>query len=194
MDEDERNESISRLSRRNVLGRAVRLGGAIAWTVPLIQTVDIRAAAALAGSGGPGDEVENTNGGSSGGGGVGDAGSGGGIEGGSGGGGGATAPILQVLELRAVPNPFILSRTDGLQIGYLVSGAAVVNAVIMRGDRVVRRFSTRKLSAAGSVSTRWNGKNRRGQAVPPGRYFVLVEADDGVGNKAEARLRVRIRS
>ena len=182
------------LSRRALLRQAARVGGTLAWTIPLIQTVDIRAAAALAGSAPPGDPPSDL-------GDIGGIGEGGGeiappLEEGSGGGGGggSSSTLLEITGLRTAPNPLRLSREGGLRVRGFVSKAAVVQVMIMRADKVVRRLLTRQMSAATSVSASWDGKGRRGRKVHPGRYAVVVIAEDGSGATVKVTRSFRVTS
>lgn len=172
-----------RLSRRALLRRAAKVGGTIAWTIPLIQTVDIRAAAALAGSDPPGNPPSV-----------------GGVEpqigevGGGGGGGASTPTLLTITDLTTAPNPLRLNRDIGLRIRGFVSKAAVVQVMIMRADKVVRRLFNGQTSAAAWISARWDGKGRRGKRVHPGRYTVVVVAEDETGATVKTTLSVRVTS
>jgi hypothetical protein len=169
------------------------VGGTFAWTIPLIQTVDIRAAAALVGSAPPGDPPSDS-------GGIGGIGEGGGeiappLEGsGGGGGGGSSSTLPEITGLRTTPNPLRLSREGGLTVRGFVSKAAVVQVMIMRADKVVRRLLTRHMSAATSVSASWDGKGRRGKKVRPGSYAVVVIAEDGSGATVKATRSFRVTS
>jgi FlgD Ig-like domain len=203
VEESEIERTSSHISRREALARAAKFGGALAWTMPFVQSVDIRAAAALTGSPGPADETgrgsdgSNDDGGSSGA--SGGTGDGSGSGGGSGGGGGGrvdgtTTTALQILGLKATPNPLRLNGNRRLRTSFFVSAGAMVQVTIVRGDRVIRRLPPRTLDAAGSVSTRWNGRSQRGKDVPAGRYSIVVQAVDGLGGLAEATLRVRVTS
>lgn len=173
-DHDGNSEGLH-LTRREALGRAAKLGGAIAWAVAFVQTVDIRAAAAFAGSPEPDAHIQGGNG----------AVTNPQVVGGGG------ASQLQILDLKA-GRRLRRSGHDYVRIGFLVSGAASVQAKIVKGDRVVRSLVARDLLASGRAQTRWNGKNAQGKRVAAGRYSVLVSATDTSGNSAEARLRVRV--
>ena len=206
--ETDKEASPTGFSRRDALVKAAKLGGALAWTVPLVQTVDIRAAAAMVGtpaadpghaSGPPADSGAAGHGGTSGetgetdgAGGGGGTGAGGAAPGGGGAGGTTTGTPLQVLQLTASPNPLRIGSSHRLRIGFYVSTAAVVHAMIVRDGRVIRAFQTRELKAGGWVLIRWNGKNRRGRDVPTGRYNVVVQAEDTSGALSEAKLKIRI--
>jgi hypothetical protein len=200
LEDPDEDVTANKISRRDALVRAAKLGGAIAWAVPLVQTVDIRAAAALAGSAEPQEPPIDETGGSvnngtgAGEGGAGGDGSGGEGGGGGSGGGGATTISLEIVDLTAAPNPLRIRRGARLRIGFSVSAVSVVQIMIVRGDRVVRRFKTRELTAAGAVQTRWNGRNRRGKVVRAGRYDVVVQAADALGGTTEARIGVRVTS
>lgn len=160
---------------------------------PLIQTVDIRAAAALAGSSPPGDPPSVDPAGTI------DPGSGQNppVDGQnpSGGGGGqpegGRAPTLEIAQLTALPTP--LRPGDGGQLGihFFVTGPATVQIQILRGGKVIKSYSPRELDAAGWVDARWNGKNRRERLVHRGRYTVAVRAWDELGG-SEASLQVRV--
>ena len=174
------NSEGSHLTRREALGRAATLGGAIAWAVPFVQTVDIRAAAAFAGSPEPDAHIQGGNG----------AVTNPQVVGGGG------ASQLHILELKA-GRRLRRSGHDYVRICFLVSGAAV-QAKIVKGDRfstatarsfvctgpvsfrrcVVRSLVARDLLASGRVQTRWNGKNAQGKRVAAGRYSILVSATD----------------
>ena len=181
----------SGLSRREALTRAAKLGGAFVWSVPFIRTVDLKATAALAGSGDPSDPgAGGTGTGTGTGTGGGDLGGG---SGGAGGGGGGTTSILQITSLSLRPSPFTLGTGRRLRISFFVSGKADVRASIVRGGQVVRSFDLRSLNGPGSVSLRWNGKNSIGAYVRSGRYDIVITATDGSGGATEARGRVRVR-
>lgn len=175
---DQDKESTSRgLTRRD----ALKLGGALAWAVPLVQTVDIRAAEAQVGSPPP-EPIEPTY-------------EGPGVGGDPGGGGGGTpTTTLDVLDVTASPNPLHVSRKDRLRIRFFVSGPATVETMIMRRGRVVRQLQVHDLSATGWTGARWDGKNHRGKDVRAGRYYVVAMATDAHGRRKEARLRVRVLS
>jgi hypothetical protein len=172
-----------RLSRRALLRQAAKVGGTLAWTVPLIQTVDIRAAAALSGSAPPGDPPP-------------DGGSEPQVEevGGGGGGGASTPTLLEITDVTTAPNPLRLNRDNGLRISGFVSKAAVVQVMITRGDKVVRRLFNGQMSAAAWISASWDGKGRQGKRVRPGRYAVVVVAEDEAGATVKTTLRVRVTS
>jgi hypothetical protein len=171
-----------RLSRRVLLRQAAKVGGTIAWTVPFIQTVDIRAAAALSGSAPPGDPPLDGGGEPP----LGDVG-------GGGGGGGSPAPsLLEITDVTTAPNPLRLNRDNGLRIRGFLSNAAVVQVMITRADKVVRRLFNGQMSAAGWISASWDGKGRRGKKVRPGRYTVVVVAEDGSGATVKATLSFRV--
>jgi hypothetical protein len=166
-------------TRREALGRAAKFGAAIAWAVPFVQTVDVRAAAAFAGSPAPDDPVTQ--------------GSVGSVNPPQIGTGGGSAPSnLQILDLRAGPNPLKLSRRDRVKIGFLVSAAASVRAEIVKRGHVVRTLAARELFAFESLWTGWNGRNARGGIVAPGRYLLVVTATDSHGNRVDSRLRIRV--
>jgi hypothetical protein len=169
------------LSRRALLRQAAKVGGTLAWTVPLIQTVDIRAAAALSGSAPPGDPPLDGGGEPQ----VGDVG-------GGGGGGTPTPSLLEITDVTTAPNPLRLNRDHGLRIRGFVSNAAVVQVTITRANKIVRRLFNGQMSAAGWVSASWDGKGRRGRKVRPGRYTVIVVADDGSGATVKATLGFRV--
>jgi hypothetical protein len=171
------------LSRRALLRQAAKVGGTLAWTVPLIQTVDIRAAAALSGSAPPGDPPSTGGGEPQ----VGNVG-------GGGGGGAPTLSLLEITDVTTTPNPLRLHRDNGLRIRGFVSQAAVVQVMITRGDKVVRRLLNGQMSAAGWISASWDGKGRRGRKVRPGRYAVVVVGDDGSGATVKATLSFRVTS
>ena len=171
------------LSRRALLRQAAKVGGTLAWTVPLIQTVDIRAAAALSGSAPPGDPPSTGGGEPQ----VGDLG-------GGGGGGAPTLSLLEITDVTTTPNPLRLHRDNGLMIRGFVSQAAVVQVMITRGDKVVRRLLNGQMSAAGWISASWDGKGRRGRKVRPGRYAVVVVGDDRSGATVKATLSFRVSS
>jgi FlgD Ig-like domain len=168
-----------RLSRRVLLRQAAKVGGTIAWTIPLIQTVDIRAAAALSGSAPPSEPLPDSEPQ------VGDLG---------GGGGAPTPSLLEITELATAPNPLRLKRDNGLRIRGFVSQAAVVQVMITRADKVVRRLLNGQMSAAGWISASWDGKGRRGRKVRPGRYAVVVVGEDGSGAIVKATLSFRVTS
>ena len=190
--EPDRESDASTLSRREALARAAQLGGAFVWTVPFIRSVDLKATAALAGSGEPSDpgagEVAVDTGT-----GVGGGDPGGGSGGASGGGGGTSSSLLQITSLSLGPSPLTLGAGHRLRISFFVSGKADVRVSIVRGGHVVRSFDVRSLNGAGSVSLRWNGKNSIGAYVRSGRYDVVISATDGSGGATEARGRVRVR-
>jgi hypothetical protein len=167
-------------TRREALRHAARFGAAIAWTVPFIQTVDVRAAAAFAGSPAPDDHPANE----------GSIGSTNPPQIGTG--GGAAPSSLQILDLRAGPNPLKLSRRDRVKIGFLVSAAASVRAEIVKRGHVVRTLAARQLIAFESLRTGWNGRNAHGGIVAPGRYLLVVTATDPHGNRVDSRLRIRV--
>jgi hypothetical protein len=189
--EPDRESDASTLSRREALARAAQLGGAFVWTVPFIRSVDLKATAALAGSGEPSDPGGGEVGGDTGTGvGGGDPGGG---SGGASGGGGGTSSTLQITSLSLGPSPLKLGAGHRLRISFFVSGKADVRVSIVRGGHVVRSFDVRSLNGAGSVSLRWNGKNSVGAYVRSGRYDVVISATDGSGGATEARGRVRVR-
>jgi hypothetical protein len=172
-----------RLSRRALLRQAAKVGGTLAWTVPLIQTVDIRAAAALSGSAPPGDPPLDGGGEPP----LGDLG-------GGGGGGAPTPSLLEITDVTTAPNPLRLKRDHGLTIRGFVSQAAVVQVMITRADKVVRRLFNGQMSAAGWISASWDGKGRRGKKVRPGRYAVVLVGEDGSGAIVKATLSFRVTS
>jgi hypothetical protein len=166
-----------RLSRRVLLRQAAKVGGTIAWTIPLIQTVDIRAAAALSGSAPPSEQLPDSEP----------------QAGDLGGGGGAPAPsLLEITDVTTAPNPLRLHHDHGLRISGFVSQAAAVQVMITRADKVVRRLFNGQTSAAGWISASWDGKGRRGKKVRPGRYAVVVVGEDGSGGTVKATLRFRV--
>jgi hypothetical protein len=186
VEDRELSEAKQRVSRRDLLRRASRLGATVAWTIPLIQTVDIRAAAALSGSSPPGDPPSVDPGGT--------------IDpvGGQnppGGGGGQPegwhVPTLEIAQLTASPIPLRLRDGSQLRIRFFVTGAATVEIQILRGGKVVKSYSPRELNAADWVDARWNGRNRRGRLVHRGRYSVVVRARDDLDD-SEASLQVRV--
>lgn len=167
------------ISRRALLRQAAKVGGTLAWTVPLIQTVDIRAAAALSGSAPPGDPPLD-------GGGEQQVGEGGG------GGGAPATSVLEITDVTTAPNPLRLNRNNGLRIRGFVTNAAVVQVMITRGGKVVRRLFNGQTIAAGWISTNWDGRGRRGKKVRPGRYTVVVVAEEGSGATVKATLSFRV--
>jgi len=186
MEDRELGEAKRKVSRRDLLRGASRLGGAIAWTIPLVQTVDIRAAAALAGSSPPGDPPPVAS----------DSttvpadgqdppGGGGGLP------GGEHVPSLEVVQLSASPDPLRLHDGGQLRIRFFVTRAATVEIQIVRAGKVIRSFRPRELDAAGWVRVRWNAKNRRGRLAYRGRYTVVVRAR-GELDDSEASLQVRV--
>jgi hypothetical protein len=174
-----------RLSRRSLLRQGAKVGGTLAWTIPLIQTVDIRAAAALAGSAPPPGDPPSVGG---------DEPQVGEVGGGGGGGGTSSPTLLAVTDVTTAPNPLRLNRDNGLRIRGFVSQAAVVQVMITRADKVVRRLLNGQMSAAGWISASWDGKGRRGKKVRPGRYAVVVVAEDGSGAIVKATLNFRVTS
>lgn len=169
------------LSRRALLRQAAKVGGALAWTVPLIQTVDVRAAAALSGSAPPGEpppsggeELQVADGG--------------------GGGGAPTQSLLEITDVTTAPNPLRLNRDNGLSIRGFVSKASVVQVMVTRADKVVRHLFNGQTSAAAWITASWDGKGRRGRKVRPGRYAVVLVAEDGSGATVRATLSLRVTS
>jgi hypothetical protein len=188
VDDRELSEAPQRVSRRDLLRRASRLGGALVWTIPLIQSVDIRAAAALAGSSPPDDPPADPppvdSGGT-------DPVVGQNPAGGGGGSGSGQVLALEIVQLTASPAPLRLGDRGQLRIRFFVTGAATVEIQIVRGGKVVKSYPLRELNAADWVDVRWNGKNRRGTLAHRGRYTVVVRARHGL-DAAEASLQVRV--
>jgi hypothetical protein len=178
------DEEASKLTRRDALQRAAKLGGALVWAVPLVQTVDIRAAAALAGSPAPEDPSTAPDGGTNPDGGIDPVG---GTDPGGGGGSTPTPAALEILDLSAMPLSFVRGRGGRLRIRFRVTAAAVTSASILRGSRTVRNLPTHELSGAGWVSDQWNGRGRRKKRARSGQYVVVAHAVDANGAVAEAR-------
>ncbi|MFP5353102.1 MAG: tandem-95 repeat protein, partial [Actinomycetota bacterium] len=103
-----------------------------------------------------------------------------------------TAPLFT--RQRAVPNPLDLSRDDVAAIRFAVNEAGAARAKIFRRGRLIKAFPRFRLRDAARVEVLWDGTDRAGRSVRPGRYTVVMRASDLVANRTVNRgLRIRVR-
>ncbi len=104
--------------------------------------------------------------------------------------GGASPPDTAaptISGVRAAPNPFTPNgdgNRDKVHIYWRVSEGAVETTVIRDSKgRIVYLFPG--YVTKGAWQDIWNGRNRRGRRVAPGRYRYSLQAVDAVGNRSK---------
>jgi hypothetical protein len=103
-----------------------------------------------------------------------------------------TAPGVRVRSFG--PSPLHLTGADQLRAVYRVSESATLRARIdhIHPTRLVRAFAKRTVSRDGLAEFTWNGTNVTERNVRPGRYQVVVEVTDKVGNVTVQRNLLRV--
>ena len=84
----------------------------------------------------------------------------------------AVQPQQAYTKLEFGPNPYTLPNTQPLTIGNLVSNSTI--KILAINGTLVAEFS-----AQGAGRAFWDGRDRRGNLVPSGIYFVVAFADNG---------------
>jgi len=97
-------------------------------------------------------------------------------------------------DIRALGNPFRHRHPAPFAIRTSLSEAGTVKVRIVKRRRLVRRLGPVATDAAGPVYLRWDGRNRNGKKVRPGRYRVVLRGLDLAGNLTVNRaLRIRVK-
>ncbi len=78
-------------------------------------------------------------------------------------------------------------RRGSVQIRFQVDEHCSVVAVLQRRGKTFRRFGPVEADASGQVAIRWNGKLRNGRRARPGRYALVLTANDRAGNSRTVR-------
>jgi flagellar hook assembly protein FlgD len=104
----------------------------------------------------------------------------------------ATSPGVQVRSIG--PSPLRLTGSQQLRAAYRIDEGATLGARVERLDptATVQTFATRTKASAGLVEYVWNGKNRAGNDVQPGRYRMVLEVTDQAGNTTVQRSTFRV--
>jgi ligand-binding sensor domain-containing protein len=84
----------------------------------------------------------------------------------------AVQPVQSYSNLEFAPNPFTLPNTQSLSINNLVSNSTI--KILAVNGTLIAEFA-----AQGGGRAFWDGKDRRGNYVPTGIYFVVAFADNG---------------
>jgi hypothetical protein len=99
------------------------------------------------------------------------------------------------VKVRSVgPSPLRLSGSQQLRAVYRIGEGATLQAWIEHLDptTTVRTFAKRTQASGGPVEYVWNGKNRAGNDVQPGRYRMVLEVTDRAGNASLQRNSFRV--
>ncbi len=84
----------------------------------------------------------------------------------------AVQPLPTYAKLEFGPNPYTLPNTQPLTINNLVSNSTI--KILAVNGTLINEFA-----AQGGGRAFWDGKDRRGNYVPTGIYFVVAFADNG---------------
>lgn len=89
--------------------------------------------------------------------------------------------------VRAADNMVIVNSGDQVEINYNLAGlASPVNITIVSEDGVTIRNIQLPNGGKGDNKTEWDGRDGRGNRVPPGNYFVEIEAKAPGGAPVQA--------
>jgi len=95
--------------------------------------------------------------------------------------------------LRAAPNPFRSGTTIVLAGDLATSGSGVAPRSFDVLDALGRRVTTLRPTDATSRTLRWDGRDGRGRAVPPGVYWIRADPPSGTDAPAPGLRVVRVR-
>ncbi len=84
----------------------------------------------------------------------------------------AVLPVRSSTELTVGPNPFTLPSSNSLVIGNLVAESSI--KILTLGGSLITEFK-----AQGAGRAFWDGRDRRGNLVGSGVYFVVAFAENG---------------
>jgi hypothetical protein len=92
------------------------------------------------------------------------------------------------------PSPLRLSGSQQLRATYRIGEGATLQARVEGLDptTTVQTFAKRTKASGGSAEYVWNGKNRAGNDVQPGRYRMVLEVTDEAGNVTLQRNAFRV--
>ncbi len=89
--------------------------------------------------------------------------------------------------VRAADNTVVFNGDDDVKINYHLSGlASPVTIKIVSEDGVTVRTLTVPNGGKGDNQVEWNGLDGRGNRVPPGNYYVTIEAKSLGGSPVQA--------
>lgn len=105
-------------------------------------------------------------------------------------------PAPRVADLQVTPSTFYPLVRDGFRdratVRFRTATAAHLQVRVSKGTRTLAWRSWSDLPAGHDLTWRWDGTDRRGRKVDPGRYRVQVTAIDRFGNKHNAVRRVEV--
>lgn len=96
-----------------------------------------------------------------------------------------TAPVITGVEVTR--NPFRLRAGRSTRISFDLTEASTVRVDLKKRGRVSKTFGPLRVDAGEPVVIRWWGFNRSGFWVRPGRFRVVISAEDAAGNLVRHR-------
>lgn len=94
---------------------------------------------------------------------------------------------------RVKPKTFDLRKVKRAKISFTFNEGAKFKLTIKKGRRTVRKLAVKASNTAGSRTVIWDAKDSRRRLVKSGKYLVVLQATDAVGNTVTKKISLTVK-